>query len=154
MRVSTTSRTVVPARPADARVGTLRISSPIELKVLEQSKVLGSVPGPDLRLAPGRHDIELVNAAVGYRLRQAIDVEAGQSISIHLAQPHAAVTIDAAPWADVWIDGQPVGRTPLGPLPLALGEHEITFKHPAGTKDRQKVVVKSDASLRVVGVLR
>jgi eukaryotic-like serine/threonine-protein kinase len=64
------------------------------------------------------------------------------------------VNIDASPWAEVSIDGRPVGRTPLGPLPLALGDHEITFLNPAGSSDRQRVVVKPDGVTRVVGNLR
>jgi len=134
--------------------GTIRISSPIELKVFEQSRRLGSVPGADIKLAAGRHEIELVNEALGYRLRQAIDVEAGQAVSVHVAPPHGWVTVDAAPWADVSIDGQAVGRTPFGPLPLAVGEHHVTFQHPAGLTDRQRVTIKADATVRVTGILR
>lgn len=139
------------ASPAD---GTIRISSPIELKVFEQSRLVGFVPGAPLKLSAGRHEIELVNVALGYRLRQALDVEPGQSLSLHVAPPHGWVTVDAAPWAEVTIDGQAVGRTPLGPLPLALGEHQVTFRNPAGSNDRQRVTVKSDAVTRVIGVLR
>ena len=66
--------------------GTIRISSPIELKVLEGSKVLGSVPGAGLNVPAGRHDIELVNVALGYRSRQVLEVEAGQTVSIHVTR--------------------------------------------------------------------
>lgn len=142
------------SKSIDKQPGTLQISSPIELQVLEGSRRLGSVPGGDLRLAPGRHEIELVNAALGFRILQTIEVEPGGSVSMHLAPPHGWVTIDATPWAEVSIDGQAVGRTPLGPLPLPLGDHVITFKHPAGSKDQQKINVKSDTTMRVVGNLR
>ncbi len=141
-------------KATDTRAGTIRISSPIELKVLKQARLLGSVPGADLKVPAGRHDIELVNAALGYRSQQTIDVEAGQTVSIHVAPPPGWVTVDASPWADVSIDGQAVGRTPLGPLPLAPGEHQVAFRHPAGGSDRQRVTVKSEAKMRVIGVLR
>lgn len=133
---------------------TIRISSPIELKVFEDSRLLGSVPGAGLRIPPGRHDIELVNLALGYRLRQVFEVDAGETVSIQVAPPAGWVTVDASPWAEVWIDAQAVGRTPLGPLSLAPGEHEFTFRHPAGGKDRQRVTVKSDEKTRVIGILR
>jgi hypothetical protein len=144
---------VLGSRAADG-AGTVRISSPIPLKVLEGSRVLGSVPGADLELDAGRHEIDLVNDALGYRSRQALDVEPGQSVTIHVAPPHGFVTIDASPWADVTLDGKAIGRTPLGPLPLGLGEHVITFTHPTGGSDRQRVTVKSEESVRVVGKLR
>jgi hypothetical protein len=134
--------------------GTIRISSPIPLQVLDGARVLGSVPGADLQLEAGRHEIELVNDALGYRSRQAVEVEPGQGVTIHVAPPHGLVTIDASPWADVTLDGKAIGRTPLGPLPLALGEHVIAFTHPTGGSDRQRVTVKSEASVRVVGKLR
>ena len=137
-----------------AAMGTIRIFSPIELKVLEGSKVLGSSPGAGITLPAGRHDIELVNVALGYRSRQVLEVEAGQTVSIHVTPPPGSVTIDASPWAEVSIDGQAIGRTPLGPLPLSAGEHLVTFQHPVGGSDRQRVTVKSEEKMRVVGVLR
>lgn len=138
----------------DATSGTIRISSPIALKVVSGSRVLGSVPGADLKLVAGRHEIELVNAALGYRSTQVIQVEAGQTLSLHVAPPHGWLTIDASPWAEVSIDGKAVGRTPLGPLPISLGEHQVTFQHPTGGGDRQRVTVKAGDSARVVGKLR
>lgn len=145
---------VLGGRAAGTGAGAIRISSPIPLKVLEDTRVLGSVPGADLELDAGRHEIELVNDALGYRARQVLDVEPGQSVTIHVAPPHGLVTIDASPWADVRLDGKAIGRTPLGPLPLGLGEHVITFTHPTGGSDRQRITVKSEQSLRVVGKLR
>ena len=151
---SAPSAGVVGVKSTTPPTGTIRISSPIELKVLEGAKVLGSVPGAGLNVPAGRHDIELVNVALGYRLRQVLEVEAGQTVSIHLTPPPGSVTIDASPWAEVSIDGQAIGRTPLGPLPLSPGEHLVTFQHPAGGSDRQRITVKSEAKMRVVGVLR
>ncbi|MBA2306282.1 MAG: PEGA domain-containing protein [Acidobacteria bacterium] len=150
---SPSSAGVLGGKVTDTAAGTIRISSPIELKVFEQSRLLGSVPGAGLKVPAGRHDIELVNLALGYRLWQTLDVEAGQTVSIHVAPPPGWVTIDAAPWAEVSIDGQAVGRTPLGPLPLTPGEHDVTFRSPAGVTDRQRVTVRSEATIRVIGKL-
>jgi hypothetical protein len=134
--------------------GTLQISSPIQLKVLEGSRVVGSVPGSDLKLSVGRHELELVNESLGYRLKQTVDVEPGQTLAIHVSPPFGWITIDATPWAEASIDGQVIGRTPLGPLPLAVGEHQITFRNPAGSSDRQRVTIKADQTSRVTGTLK
>jgi membrane protein YdbS with pleckstrin-like domain len=136
------------------QAGTIRISSPIALKVLEKSRLLGSVPGADLKVPAGRHDIELVNLALGFRLKHSLEVEAGESVSIHVAPPVGWVTVHAVPAAEVSIDGQAVGRTPLGPLPIAPGEHDVTFRHPTGLKDRQRVMIKSGETVRVIGNVR
>jgi hypothetical protein len=145
---------ILGGRVKQAPGGIIQITSPIELKVFEQSRLLGSVPGAGLKVPAGRHDIELVNVALGYRSQQAVEIEAGEIVSIYVAPPPGWVTVDASPWADVSLDGRAIGRTPLGPLPLAPGEHQLTFRHPAGGNDRQRVTVKSEAKTRVVGVLR
>jgi serine/threonine protein kinase len=150
--ISPSADKIFGAKPADT--GAIRISAPIDLRVFEGTRLLGSTAGGDIKLSAGRHEIALVNTALGYRLVQMLDVEAGQTMSLHIAPPHGMVNIDASPWAEVSIDGRPAGRTPLGPLPLALGDHEITFRNPAGSSDRQRVVVKPDGVTRIVGNLR
>lgn len=134
--------------------GVLRVSSPIAFTVVEGEQTLGSVPGADIRLPAGRHEIEFVNAALGYRSRQVLHVEAGQTLSVHVAPPRGLVTIDASPWAEVAVDGRAIGRTPIGPLPLMPGEHQFTFSHPSGGTDTQRVLVKSADTVRVIGKLR
>ena len=154
VRVTTPSDRAFAGKVTDSATGTIRISSPIELKVFERSRLVGSVPGDGLKLSAGRHDIELVNGPLGYRLRQAVEVKAGETVSIHVAPPDGSVTIDASPWAEVTIDGRAAGRTPLGPLALTPGEYEVAFRNPAGGNDRQRVTVRPEAKLRVVGKLR
>lgn len=137
-----------------AASGTVRILSPISLKVLEGTRLLGSVPGPELKLPVGRHVLDLVNDALGYRLQQIVQVEAGQSLSVHVTPPPGSLTIDAAAGTEVSIDGQVAGRTPLAPLAVAPGEHQIVLRHPKVGSDRQRVTVKSAASSTVVARLR
>lgn len=146
-------RVTTPAAPGMTG-GTIRISSPIPLKVLEGDRVVGSVPGADLKISAGRRELELVNTALGYRQPHTIDLEEGETVSLHVAPPPGLVTVEATDGAEVSVDGQAVGRTPLEPLSLALGEHQITFKHPKEGSDRQRVTVKADAPTRVVGKLR
>ena len=131
-----------------------RISSPIPLEVLEGNRVLGSVPGADLELSAGRRELELVNTALGYRQMHTIVVEEGRAVSLHVVPAPGLITIEATDGAEVSVDGQAVGRTPLEPLSLALGEHQITFEHPKQGSDRQRVTVKADAPTRIVGKLR
>jgi len=35
------------------------------------------------------------------------------------------------PWADVSLDGRPLGTTPLKPLPLPPGVHTVRLQHPS-----------------------
>jgi hypothetical protein len=145
---------VLGKKTAQTSGATLRIWSPIELKVLEGSRLLGSIPGRDLDLAAGRHEIALVNEALGYSAQQTIEVQAGQTIAIHVAPSPGWVTVNAPGAPEVSIDGQPVGRVPLGPLALTPGEHQVTFTHAGGRADRQRITIKTGETMQVVGKTR
>jgi hypothetical protein len=51
--------------------------------------------------------------------------------------------------ADVGIDGQPVGDTPLGDLAVSIGAHDIVFKHPELGEKRVAVTVTLAGPARV-----
>jgi serine/threonine-protein kinase len=40
------------------------------------------------------------------------------------------MAVNAQPWADVWIDGERIGETPIGNVSVPIGSHEIVFRHP------------------------
>ena len=141
-------------KTAAATDGVLRVSSPIELKVFKGSTLLGAASQAGLKLPPGRHDLELVNQPLGYRLPQTVDIAAGQTLLLHVAPEHGWVVLNSTPAAEVLIDGQRVGRTPHGPLPVALGAHTVTFQHASGAKDVQRVTITAGATVRVIGYPR
>jgi len=141
-------RTLPPPSPA-VRTGGIRLSTPIELTVLDGDRVIGSsVEGP-IFAAAGRHEFEFVNSASGYRTRQIVEVKAGQIVPFTVAVPNGTLNINAQPWAAVWIDGNAVGETPLGNLSVVPGEHEVVFRHPQLGERRQKTMVKAGAETRV-----
>jgi len=133
--------------------GGLRLVSPVELQVFEGDRVLGtSADGPVVTSA-GTHELEFVNAAVGYRTRQMVHIKAGQIVSLSLTPPSGRVSVNAVPWARVWIDGRALGETPLANVSVAAGEHEIVFRHPQLGEHREKAVVKSGVLTRVSATL-
>jgi len=141
-------RTLPPPSPA-VRTGGIRLSTPIELTVLDGDRVIGSsVEGP-IFAAAGRHEFEFVNSASGYRTRQIVEVKAGQIVPFTVAVPNGTLNINAQPWAAVWIDGNAVGETPLGNLSVVPGEHEVVFRHPQLGERRQKTMVRAGAETRV-----
>ncbi|MBI5493624.1 MAG: PEGA domain-containing protein [Deltaproteobacteria bacterium] len=42
----------------------------------------------------------------------------------------ATLTLTITPWANVWVDGRKIGRTPLKPLRLTPGKHTLTLENP------------------------
>ena len=73
----------------------------------------------------------------------------GQIVALAVRPPNGSVSINALPWAEVWIDGTSVGQTPLGNLSVPLGEHEVVFRHPELGERREKAFVRSDRLTRV-----
>jgi serine/threonine-protein kinase len=48
----------------------------------------------------------------------------------------------AAPWAEVWVDGQRVDFTPFArPIPLAAGTHYVTLVHPNAPIEKRTVAI-------------
>jgi len=134
---------------ARERRGGLRVSSPIELQVLEGDRVLGSSSDGPVVAAAGKHELDFVNTEFGYQSRQVVEIKAGQIVPMKISPPDGHVSINAVPWATVSIDGNTVGETPLGNVALSLGEHQIVFRHPQLGERTQKVVVKANAPTRV-----
>ena len=168
-RESATPAPPVPAAPAapnDARTasalaaatqrqrsGGLRLTTPIELQVLEGERVLGSsVDGPIVASA-GVHQLDFINTAIAFRSRQTVTIKAGEIIPLKVEPPAGRVSINAQPWAQVWIDGTLVGETPLANLTVSAGQHEITFRHPQLGERRETTMVKSGVQTRISATL-
>ena len=137
-----------PAAPGEQRFGGLRVTSSIQLQVLEDGKLLGSTEGP-LVIGEGKHTIDLVNDTLEFRSHVTTAVKAGQITALAIPVPNGHLSINALPWADVLIDGKAAGQTPLANLSVPIGEHEIVFRNPQFPEQHQTAVVKVDTPARV-----
>jgi eukaryotic-like serine/threonine-protein kinase len=68
--------------------------------------------------------------------------------------PTGTVHVNAVPWAEVWIDGKRVGETPIGNLSIAIGPHELVFRHPELGEKTVLTVVKPGAPTMIATDLR
>ena len=48
------------------------------------------------------------------------------------------------PWAEVTVDGKPVGTTPLRPVSLEVGEYRVVLSHPGYKPLQKSVVIRAD----------
>jgi PEGA domain len=110
--------------------GWVSVKAPFSMEIREQGRMLGSTEADRVMLAAGRHELELVNDALGYHSTRVVQVPPGKVVSITLDLPQGVVNLNASPWAEVWIDGRRVGETPIGNLAVAIGPHDVLFKHP------------------------
>ncbi len=129
--------------------GWVTVKAPFTLEIREGGQLLGSSDADRIMMAAGRHELELVNETLGYRATRAVQVVPGKVAAIAVELPQGVVNLNATPWAEVWIDGQRVGDTPIGNLSVAIGPHEIVFKHPQLGEKRQAVSVTLGAPIRV-----
>ena len=128
--------------------GWLAISG-VPVQIMENGTLLGNSETPRILLPAGSHELELTNAALGYRVTRTAQVVAGQTLSITLKAPQGTLSINAVPWAEVWVDGTPAGETPIGNLSLTIGNHELLFRHPELGEQRKTVTVGALAPVRV-----
>ena len=138
-----TAQLVVPmTAPNGAPVSAwIAVNAPIELQVFENDRLLGSSRSDRIMIAAGRHQVELVNETLGFRMNRTFDVAAGKVAPMSVEIPSGTIGLNAAPWAEVWIDGAKVGETPIGNLPISIGTHEVVFRHPDLGERRQTVTV-------------
>jgi hypothetical protein len=96
----------------------------------------------------GRHELELVNSALQFRSPLAVTIEAGKVVTPTVAIPEGKLSVNAIPWAEVFIDGHNVGTTPLANLAVPIGTHEVVWRHPQLGERRQPVTVAAQTPAR------
>lgn len=134
---------------ARQRSGGVRISSPIELKVLEGDRVLGSTADGPIVTTAGTHQLDLINTALGYRMHQTVTVRVGVLTPLTITPPMGRISLNAQPWAQVLIDDKPVGETPLANVPVNVGDHQVVFRNPEFGEHRETVTVRADVPARI-----
>jgi hypothetical protein len=55
--------------------------------------------------------------------------------------PYGSLSINAQPWAEVWIGSERIGETPIANLSRRVGSYDITFRHPELGERRETVLV-------------
>lgn len=109
-------------------VGWIKIASAVDLQVSEQGKTFGTTGQGALMVPAGRHHFDLVNQAVAVRLRQFVEVPPGQTVSVPVELPAGIVNLSSDQPAQVLLDGQVIGETPMNSVPVPLGAHEVVFR--------------------------
>jgi serine/threonine protein kinase len=151
-----TSALVVPlgVRDKGPLSGWVAIASPIEVQLFEGGKLVGTNQSDRIMVASGTHQLDLVNEALGYRVSRSVSVAPGKVETVTLRPPMGSIAINAIPWAEVWVDGEKAGDTPIGNLAVAIGKHEVTFRHPEFGEAHQVVTVTLSGPARLSVDLR
>jgi hypothetical protein len=137
------------AAPAVFSPGWLTITSGVPMHVIENGKLVGTSDMSRIPLSAGSHELELVNAGLGYRVLRVVHITAGQTFNVGLRSPMGSLSINALPWAEVSINGQRAGETPIANLSLPIGNHEVLFRHPEFGEQRRTVTVGVQGPVRL-----
>jgi serine/threonine protein kinase len=131
--------------------GWMSVTAPADVQIFENKRLLGSSQSDRLMVSAGRHEVEIVNDTLGYRSARTVQVSAGKVTPIHVEFPKGTIALNAVPWAEVWVDGEKIGDTPIGNLPLSIGPHEVLFRHPDLGEQRHAALItlKTPARLSV-----
>ena len=127
--------------------GFAAISAPIVLEVSENGKALGT-SDDQVILWPGHHELRLANKDLGYTGTASVDIQPGDVTRVTL-DPRGTANINAAPWAEVWIDGEKAGDTPLANVAIRLGVREIVFKNPQYGERKVTITITASAPATV-----
>ena len=147
-----TASLVVPmsSTPQNAPVsGWISVSAPAEVQVYEDTRLLGTSRSDRIMVSAGRHELDIVNEALDYRVSRVVTVAPGQVSPLRLEWPKGSMALNAQPWADVWIDGERIGETPIGNVSVAIGPHEIVFRHPQLGEQVVRATVTAGQSAKV-----
>jgi len=142
---------IVAADPAAAGPvsGWIAVQAPVSVEIREGGKLLGTSEADRLMVTAGHHELEIVNPLLGYKVTRTVQVLAGKTASIKVDLPNGVVNLNASPWAEVFIDGQRVGETPIGNLSVPIGPHEVVFKNPQLGEKRHAISVSLAAPIRL-----
>ena len=125
------------------------VGASADVQLFENGRLLGSNRIDRIMMPVGRHELEIVNESLGFQERRTVQVTAGQVSSIRVKWPTGGLSINAVPWAQAFIDGSPVGETPIANMQVPIGLHEITFRHPQLGERRASVTVTARETAKV-----
>jgi hypothetical protein len=143
------SLVVAMPRPPGPGSGWVTVATPVSLQIFEHGRLIGTTDIERLLLPAGRHTLELVNSDLGFRQQRTVTIDPSSAAALRVELPRASLSINAQPWANVWVDGEGVGETPIGNLSRPIGRHEVVLRHPSLGERKLSVLLTLKEPARV-----
>jgi hypothetical protein len=134
--------------------GWVSVTAPLEMQIFENGRLLGSSRSERIMMSVGRHQLQLANEAIAYHSSHTVQVSPGRVTPLAIELPKGSMSLNALPWAEVWVDGERMGETPLGNIAVSVGVHDVLFRHPELGEQRHAVTVTLAGPARVSADLR
>jgi hypothetical protein len=126
--------------------GFVLVDAPVELQVLQGGRAIGN-SGRRLTLAPGTYDLQIRGG--DFSASKRVEITAGRVSRVNVDMPDGTLSLNATPWAEVFLDGRSLGETPIANVGATVGTHELIFRNPQHQELRQMVTVASGKVSRV-----
>jgi len=95
-----------------------------------------------LRLSPGHHRVVVSSPFYAYPHTLEVDLRPREAATRVVARGRGTLRVAVTPWAEVTVDGHVLGVTPLQPVDLAEGAHQISLKNgELGIVAKRRVIV-------------
>jgi tetratricopeptide (TPR) repeat protein len=122
----------------NAGSGRLLVESRPDAEVYLDGEPRGKTPLNLESLVPGRHRVEV--RAYGAARSKEVDVIAKQEAKLSFTLTGGSLAINSTPWAQVVLNGRPMGQTPIFKRGLVVGPHKLVITRP-GYKDISQEIV-------------
>ncbi len=143
------------ARPiVPEQSGRIRISGTTGAKIYLDGATKGRIPFSIEGVKPGR--LLLRAELEGYQpYEKTVTIQPRQTLDLVVEMAPAArepgyLALAVTPWAEVYVDGRLVDRTPLsGPMKLEAGRRQLLLRHPNRLDYAREVEIKPGDTLRL-----
>ena len=144
----TLSVVVAPNAPA-VSAGWLRVTSPVLLQLRAGGDLIGNTESARVMLPAGDHEILMTNDALGFSRTQRVNIAAGRTAEVRVTLPNGTLSINAVPWAEVWLNGERLGETPLANVSRPIGTYRVSLRHPQFGERQATVTVTTKETARL-----
>ena len=122
--------------------GRLSVTASVPCDVSVDGKSRGRTPLADLALPAGRHQVRCEGAGLALPAERSVKIAAGGRTP--LAFEFSRINIsDLAPWAQVYVDGKKVDRTPTS-VRVPSGTHKVRLVGPDGREVTKMIDVAAN----------
>jgi hypothetical protein len=140
-----------PSRTEPSEPGTLSVTCDPPATVVEGGRELGRTP-LEIRVAPGSHELTLVNLEQGLRKPFTVVVRSGEPTEKSFRFQRGEVQFLVTPSADVYLNTRKMAEIPGPKFGVIEGEHVFELKNEELNKTRQVTVTVRPGQLTRVKV--
>jgi hypothetical protein len=129
--------------------GWLAVFAPVEVRIFEGGRMLGTTLDGRLMLRPGVHTLELRNPSLGLHETRKVEITPGRVTALSLQAPTGTLAVDAPAGTQILVDGEAKGTAPTDPIAVGVGTREVVLRHPQLGQRRFVVTVGAKVAVQI-----